>query len=132
MSPKSPNGSIQPTSRASSNEDSLLLGTPYLANREQNFRQRRIDITYMYHMLVHGVRSYSSLAGYQALNCLLIMPLLAHRTLIARKLKGLDEIIPYTAVHWEMLEKGSHLTIISLQLSDAAHSFNRLALCQTR
>ena len=30
----------------------------------------------------------------------------AHRTLIVRKLKGLEEIIPYTAVHWEMLEKG--------------------------
>jgi glutathionyl-hydroquinone reductase len=32
--------------------------------------------------------------------------LTAHRTLIVRKLKGLEEIIPYTAVHWEMLEKG--------------------------
>lgn len=30
----------------------------------------------------------------------------AHRTLIVRKLKGLEEIIPYTAVHWEMHEKG--------------------------
>lgn len=30
----------------------------------------------------------------------------AHRTLIVRKLKGLEEIIPYTSVHWEMLEKG--------------------------
>ncbi|KAL8866106.1 MAG: hypothetical protein Q9198_009040, partial [Flavoplaca austrocitrina] len=30
----------------------------------------------------------------------------AHRTLIVRKLKGLEDIIPYTAVHWEMLEKG--------------------------
>ncbi|KAI4108190.1 MAG: hypothetical protein L6R37_001230 [Teloschistes peruensis] len=30
----------------------------------------------------------------------------AHRTLIVRKLKGLDDIIPYTSVHWEMLEKG--------------------------
>lgn len=31
----------------------------------------------------------------------------AHRTLIVRKLKGLEEIIPYTSVHWEMLEKGT-------------------------
>ncbi|KAF6230976.1 hypothetical protein HO173_010884 [Letharia columbiana] len=30
----------------------------------------------------------------------------AHRTLIVRSLKGLDDIIPYTSVHWEMLEKG--------------------------
>jgi glutathionyl-hydroquinone reductase len=39
---------------------------------------------------------------------LLTMALLAHRTLIARKLKGLEEIVPYTAVHWHMLEKGTH------------------------
>lgn len=31
---------------------------------------------------------------------------LAHRTLIVRKLKGLEDIISYTSVHWEMLEKG--------------------------
>lgn len=30
----------------------------------------------------------------------------AHRALIVRKLKGLEEILPYTIVHWEMLEKG--------------------------
>lgn len=30
----------------------------------------------------------------------------AHRTLIVRKLKGLEDIIPVTSVHWEMLEKG--------------------------
>ena len=30
----------------------------------------------------------------------------AHRALIVRKLKGLEDIIPYTSVHWEMLEKG--------------------------
>ena len=31
---------------------------------------------------------------------------LAHRALIVRELKGLEEIIPYTSVHWHMLEKG--------------------------
>jgi len=31
----------------------------------------------------------------------------AHRTLIVRKLKGLEAFIPYTSVHWEMLEKGT-------------------------
>lgn len=30
----------------------------------------------------------------------------AHRTLIVRQLKGLEDIIPYTAVHWHMAEKG--------------------------
>ncbi|KAI9886279.1 MAG: hypothetical protein M1823_001951 [Watsoniomyces obsoletus] len=30
----------------------------------------------------------------------------AHRTLIVRKLKGLEEIIPYTCVHWHMGDKG--------------------------
>lgn len=30
----------------------------------------------------------------------------AHRTLIVRKLKGLEDIIPFTAVHWELREKG--------------------------
>jgi putative glutathione S-transferase len=32
--------------------------------------------------------------------------LIAHRALIVRKLKGLEDIISYTSVHWEMLEKG--------------------------
>ncbi|KAI9844204.1 MAG: S-glutathionyl-(chloro)hydroquinone reductase [Thelocarpon superellum] len=31
----------------------------------------------------------------------------AHRTLIVRKLKGLEEIIPYTSVHWHMLDQGA-------------------------
>ncbi|KAI9871120.1 MAG: S-glutathionyl-(chloro)hydroquinone reductase [Pleopsidium flavum] len=30
----------------------------------------------------------------------------AHRTLIVRKLKGLGEFIPFTSVHWHMLEQG--------------------------
>ena len=30
----------------------------------------------------------------------------AHRALIVRDLKGLEDFIPYTSVHWEMLEKG--------------------------
>lgn len=30
----------------------------------------------------------------------------AHRTMIVRKLKGLEDIIPVTSVHYEMLEKG--------------------------
>ncbi|OAF56308.1 S-glutathionyl-(chloro)hydroquinone reductase [Pseudogymnoascus destructans] len=30
----------------------------------------------------------------------------AHRTLIVRKLKGLEDIVPFTAVHWHMGENG--------------------------
>ncbi len=30
----------------------------------------------------------------------------AHRVLIVRKLKGLEEVIPYTSVHWHMADKG--------------------------
>ncbi|CZT00024.1 related to ECM4 protein (involved in cell wall biogenesis and architecture) [Rhynchosporium graminicola] len=32
----------------------------------------------------------------------------AHRALIVRQLKGLQEIIPFTSVHWHMQEKGWH------------------------
>jgi len=32
---------------------------------------------------------------------------IAHRALIVRKLKGLEDIIPYTSVHWHMGEKGA-------------------------
>jgi len=35
----------------------------------------------------------------------------AHRTLIVRKLKGLEEIIPFTSVHWHMQEKGSRMAL---------------------
>lgn len=35
----------------------------------------------------------------------------AHRTLIVRKLKGLEEIIPFTSVHWHMEEKGKQLKV---------------------
>jgi putative glutathione S-transferase len=31
---------------------------------------------------------------------------IAHRVLIVRKLKGLENIIGFTSVHWHMAEKG--------------------------
>jgi glutathionyl-hydroquinone reductase len=37
-----------------------------------------------------------------------LIGIVAQRTLIVRKLKGLEEFIPYTSVHWEMLEKGTN------------------------
>ena len=53
---------------------------------------------------VHGVRLQSS--GGTKLNFII-----AHRTLIVRKLKGLEEIIPFTAVHWHMQAKGWHFAL---------------------
>jgi hypothetical protein len=49
------------TSLASSREANLPLGTSYLESQEQIFHRKRIGITSMYHMLVHGVRPRSSL-----------------------------------------------------------------------
>jgi glutathionyl-hydroquinone reductase len=39
----------------------------------------------------------------------------AHRALIVRQLKGLQDIIPVTSVHWEMLEKGRTTLLSSLR-----------------
>ena len=35
----------------------------------------------------------------------------AHRTLIARKLKGLEDFISFSVVHWHMGEKGEFLSL---------------------
>ena len=42
----------------------------------------------------------------------------ACRTLIVRKLKGLEDIIPYTCVHWHMGEKGSWHLLRNVPLHD--------------
>lgn len=34
---------------------------------------------------------------------------LAHRTLITRKLKGLEDIISFSSVHWHLGEKGEYI-----------------------
>lgn len=48
-----------------------------------------------------------------------LIRVVAHRALIVRKLKGLEDIIPYTSVHWEMLEKGACRSNLPLRaLSD--------------
>lgn len=59
-------------------------------------------IIFMFRMRVHGVCSLSppNLVFYSWLTGT------AHRTLITRKLKGLEDIIPVTSVHWHMGEKG--------------------------
>ena len=67
-----------------------------------SFLQKKGDIIFMFLMHVLGVGPPMQLTF--AVQILIIY--LAHRTLIVRKLKGLEDIIPYTSVHWEMLEKG--------------------------
>lgn len=65
-------------------------------------RQRRAATTFTSHMRVLGVQLpfVRETPTYSTNN------MTAHRALIVRKLKGLEDIIPYTSVHWEMLEKG--------------------------
>ena len=41
--------------------------------------------------------------------CLAALFCLAHRTLIVRKLKGLEDIISFTSVHWFMGEQGNNM-----------------------
>jgi putative glutathione S-transferase len=38
----------------------------------------------------------------------------AHRVLIVRKLKGLEDFIGFTSVHWHMAEKGAYLPLMLL------------------
>jgi hypothetical protein len=60
-------------------------------------------------MLVHGVGSDIDSFNIQlafAETALTNFLSAAHRTLIVRKLKGLEEFIPFTSVHWHMGEKG--------------------------
>ena len=46
----------------------------------------------------------------------------AHRTLIVRKLKGLEDIIDFTCVHWHMGEKGGSIYVTCLPALTAAKS----------
>ena len=54
----------------------------------------------------------------------------AHRTLIVRRLKGLEDIIPITSVHWHMQEKGRHRLWLSL-LYRKSDKLSRMAFCYT-
>ena len=100
MVARSPTGLT--SQRANSKEVNLTSGITYLKSQVPNFRQRRIDSTFMSHTPAHG----ASIPHHAGLLAYLLKMLTAQRTLIARKLKGLEDIVPYTAVHWEMLEKG--------------------------
>ena len=52
--------------------------------------------------------------------------LTAHRALIVRKLKGLEDFLPYTSVHWHMGEKGMTTKLV-VPFLDA--NFRRMAIC---
>lgn len=56
----------------------------------------------MYHTPVHGASPPEPLRWDHEI----LTWATAHRTLIVRKLKGLEEIIPFTCVHWHMENKG--------------------------
>ena len=89
------------TSPASSEGGSPNSETTFPGNQEQNSLPRKADIIFISHMHALGVCIISTMS--------LLMhaeQIAAHRTLIVRNLKGLGGIIPFTSVHWEMLEKG--------------------------
>lgn len=65
------------------------------------FLQKRIATIFTYLMPAHGVRILQDPRRRDHTKSEL-----AHRTLIVRKLKGLEDIIPFTSVSWEMLERG--------------------------
>ena len=84
---------------------SLLSEISYLRSQVRNFLRRRVAIIFMSHTLAPGV-SLVIFHVYIGISRSDIIT--AHRTLIVRKLKGLEEFIPYTSVHWHMQEKGWH------------------------
>ena len=95
---RSPTG---PTNRASSNVGNRRSENGYPTSQAPNSRLKGADTTSTSPMRVLGVsKSMHNISRHVDSYC----P--AHRTLIVRKLKGLEDIIPYTSVHWEMLEKG--------------------------
>ena len=70
-----------------------------------SFPPRKGDIICMFLMRAHGVSKSKDIAQRSITDSKK-----AHRTLIVRKLKGLEKIVPYTAVHWHMGDKGKSLS----------------------
>lgn len=96
---------IGPISPANSEGDSPSSETTSRSSREQSSPRRKADIISMSPMPAPGVRTISL---HKLWHLHTLSQKTAHRTLIVRKLKGLEDIIPYTSVHWEMLEKGGY------------------------
>lgn len=95
------------TRPANSSVDSRLSGIISRKAQVRSSRRRRDGTIYMSRTPVHGVCRYIPIitpaAPYTDGS------ITAHRTLIVRKLKGLEEFIPFTSVHWHMLEQGTLL-----------------------
>lgn len=62
-------------------------------------------------MLVHGV-SVNHDYGVSLCIGLALTLFVAHRTLITRKLKGLEDIISFSSVHWHLGENGKRLNVL--------------------
>lgn len=130
MTRRSQIGWIPKTSLGNSSGENLLFGVGSPESPAQRSRLRRTGITFMCRMLVRGVR----VDIFCPLNILPMRVLglfcpekltngqmrPAHRALIARKLKGLEDIISFTSVHWHMGEYGAcqrcHVAVESLDL----------------
>ncbi|EEP75520.1 extracellular matrix protein 4 [Uncinocarpus reesii 1704] len=97
------------TSRASSNANRQPFGAGSREKRVRSSRRRRIDTISMCRMRVPGVCTICTTSfSVERLDggLLMMYVLLAHRTLITRKLKGLEDFIKITSVHWHMGEQG--------------------------
>jgi glutathionyl-hydroquinone reductase len=90
------------TTRRSSSEGLLPSEIIFQRNLARSILRRRVDIISMSLTHAHGVRMPSPRSCLHAK-----LPSIAHRTLITRKLKGLEDIISFTSVHWHMQEKGA-------------------------
>ena len=92
-------GLMPPVNSSGRNLNSVMSSR---GRRVQNFPQRKGDTISTSHMPVLGVSIQPEVI--EGNSCWIIS---AHRTLIVRKLKGLEDVVPYTSVHWEMGEKGN-------------------------
>lgn len=101
---KSPIGWFQPTNLESSSVKCRSSETGSPGNLELSSHLRKTDTTSMSPTPALGVRFLPL-----AFNKNWELTLAAHRTLITRKLKGLEDIITYTSVHWHLGPQGEKL-----------------------